>query len=444
MSAPIELADLIDQRGIRAFQAGVIALCGFAALLDGYDIQAMALAVPGLADDFGLTRVAFTPAVLASLIGMTVGAMGLAPLADRFGRRPLLILCTLLVAAASLASVSAHGVYDLAAWRLLTGVGLGASVPAASALVSEYAPRRHRAAMVALMTCCIALGSTAASLIAPVLDARWGWRGIFAAGGLLPLLAAALLWIGLPESVGLLLARRPADARIPGLIARLAPGIDALTVFAAPAAAGRRLPVLALFAQPYRARTVLLWAVFWLNLLVDYAVIAWLPSLLRSAGWAQAAALRAGMLVSLGGLVGGLLFSWLADRGRPAWVLAGAYLGAAAALGLFLVIPASTMGWSILLALVGAGAFGAQLTLASIAPAFYPPLIRATGLGWSSAAGRFGSIVGPTFVAVVMARDLPTREVLGVMTLPMLICAAAVTLIPWVLRERTIPGATIH
>lgn len=435
-SSRIELAQLIDQRGVGGFQARIVALCAFAALLDGYDIQAMALAVPGLADDFHLSRVAFTPAVLGSLFGMALGSMLLAPFADRLGRRPLLIGFMVLIGLSSLASVLASGVYSLAFWRLLTGLGLGASVPVATALISEYAPRRHRAAMITLVTCSMALGSMAASFIAPVLDARWGWRGIFAAGGILPLLAAALLWLGLPESLGLLLSRRPGDRRIAGLIGRLAPGIDPAIVYAAPVQAGRKAPVLALFARQYRARTILLWAVFWMNLLVNYAVVSWLPSLLRSAGWAQDAALRAGSLVALGGLVGGLSLSWLADRGRPVWVLCGAYIGAAVALGLFLVIPSSTLAWSLLLALVGAGAFGAQFTIGALAASFYPPVIRATGLGWASAAGRAGSIVGPTFVALVMARDLPTSAVLGVMTVPMLICAAAVTLLPFVLKDR--------
>jgi len=431
----VELERLLNERPLSALQIRVVALCALAALIDGYDIQAMPLSVPRLAAHFALPAASFAPAVVASLVGMAVGAMLFGPLADRWGRRPLLIGSMLLIGVASLAATFSGGVAQLAFWRLLTGLGLGGALPAGMALIAEYAPARRRAALITAMVCAIAIGNIVAAVIAPLLQERWGWQGIFALGGLAPLLAAALFWFALPESVTLLVARRPDQPKTLAVLAKLAPSVEPSRIRLAPRAKLESGKFAALLTRSFRGRTALLSGIFFSNLFVNFAVISWLPALLRSAGWAEADALRGGSLVSFGGLVGGLSLSWIADRGRPIPTLATGYVGAAIALGLFLALPPSGAVWGALLFLVGVFAFGTQMTIGALMVSYYPPEIRATGVGWVSAIGRAGSFIGPSAVAVLMHQQTPTGVLLGLLCLPMLICALAVFLIPNVLKS---------
>ena len=428
----IELGRLIDEAPVSALQVRVVALCALAAFLDGYDIQAIAMSLPLLAQAYHRPPTDFVVAITASLAGMAAGAILLSPLADRWGRKPVIVALMVLIGLTSLGAAFSSGVYDLAAWRLFTGLGIGGCVPVASTLIAEYAPMRRRAAMITIMSCTIGLGAMTASFIAPILSAAGGWPAIFIAGGVLPLVVAALLWIALPESLEVLLLWRPADPRIARFAQAISPGIDA-TRLRVRQEAKTRQSVLAVLSPALRARTLLVWAVVAMNLFVNYVIVSWLPTMMRSAGWSLAAAQRSNVITSLGGIVGGLVLSWAADKGRPERVMAFGYCVTAVALGLFLVTPPTVLYWGSLLAVAGAGAFGAQFTLTAVSASYYPAEIRATGMGWISAAGRTGSIAGPTVIGLLMAA-LPSSALLGLLTVPMVICAAAVFLIPWALR----------
>lgn len=428
----IELGQVLDAAPLSALQIRVIALCALAAFLDGFDIQAIALSVPLLAQAYHRPPSDFVVAITASLAGMSAGAIVLAPLADRWGRKPVILALVTVVGVTSLAVAFTRGVADLAAWRFVTGLGIGACVPVASTLVSEYAPRRARAALITLIACAVGVGATTASFVAPMLSAAGGWQAIFLAGGVLPLLIAALLWVALPESLETLLLWRPDDPRIARIVRAIDPQADASRLYVHRDTQERQ-SVLTVLAPAFRARTLLAWAVIAMNLFVNYVIVSWLPAMMRSAGWSLAAAQRSNALTSIGGIVGGLALSWAADRGRPERVMASAYFVTAVALGLFLVTPPTVPVWGTLLAIAGAGAFGAQFTLTSMSASYYPAPIRATGMGWVSAAGRTGSIAGPTVIGLLMAH-LPPSALLGLLTLPMLICAAAITAMPWALR----------
>lgn len=431
-----EIGRLIDEAPISGFQKRVIVLCSLATFLDGYDVQALGLAIPRLSDDFGVAPTTFAAALSGSLIGMAAGAMFLGSLADRFGRRPMLIAMMITIGLTTLGAMFAANPTIFTLWRVLTGLGLGGTVPIAIAMTSEYVPARRRAALVTLMVVCTAFGSFAAGIVAPMLDALWGWRGIFALGAALPLGMAVVLWGFFPESLRFLIARGRDPEEVARQIARIAPDrAGVIPVVAAPAEA-QRPSVGALFGPIYRARTILLWVIFWLNLFANYSLISWLPTLLRSAGWEHGAAQRATGLLALGGIMGGLLVAWLADRGRSISALVCAYIATTILLSLFIVGPGSVTAWMMMLLLVGAGAFGAQMALGSMSAAYYPPELRSTGVGWSGGIGRTGAIVGPLAFAGLMKAGLATSFILGLLMIPMAICAGCVLLLPGALRAR--------
>jgi MFS transporter, AAHS family, 4-hydroxybenzoate transporter len=402
-----DIASVMDSGRMSSLQKRVIALCCTATFLDGYDTQALGLAVPRIAEAWSLPPGDFAPALSGSFVGLALGAVLLAPLADRFGRRPTLIAMMLVVGLTTLGAALATSLHLLTFWRVMTGLGLGGSVPVATAMTSEYAPTRRRAAFVALMIACMALGSFAAGIVAPLINGVLGWRGIFGVGAVLPVAMAGLLLVALPESLSVSAPTQPVRASVKSLV-----------------------------GAAYGMRTILVWTIFWFNLFVIYSMISWMPTLLRSAGWEHDTAQRASGLVSLGGIAGGLLLAWIADRGHATAALFTAYVGTTLVFMLFIVGPAGISVWIVLLLLVGAGAVGGQMAASSVAAGYYyPPELRSTGVGWFNGIGRIGGIVGPVVLAGLMKSGWSSAHILGFLALPMLICAGGVLLLPRALRS---------
>ncbi|MEP7246713.1 MAG: MFS transporter, partial [Gammaproteobacteria bacterium] len=204
----VDLAELIDRRPMTAIQIWVAVLCAAALFVDGYDIQVMALAVPSLAQAWSLAPSSFGFALSAVVIGITAGSGILGPLGDRYGRRMMLILMMTLVGLLTCGTALATSPTQFVAWRLATGLALGASIPSCAALTSEYAPVASRSFVMGLMNVASPLGAFSAGFLAPVVLETFGWRATFVIGGVAPLIIAALATL-VPESLKFLLVRRP-------------------------------------------------------------------------------------------------------------------------------------------------------------------------------------------------------------------------------------------
>ncbi|MEO8307198.1 MAG: MFS transporter [Pseudomonadota bacterium] len=395
---------------LTAGQWWVIVLCALAAFFDGYDAQMLAMAIPLMASDFQVAPTAFAAAASGSLAGMALGAMLLSPLADRFGRRPMLIVSLLLLGMATLCAMRSTGPTQIAIWRTIAGCGLGAVVPITIAIVAEIAPAARRVTLVTIMASGFAIGAASAGQIAPLLSVHWGWQGLFAYGGIMPLVIALLCFWGIPQSR--LAADAPRDSQ-PNALQR----------------------VTALFAPRYRYRTLFMWLLTALNLFANYGLFSWLPTLLVQNGWTLAGASRVTSFLAIGGLTGCYFVSTQADRGRTVMALMGVYLTAAVALGLCTTNPGSTWMWAVLIILIGFGGIGASLTLAPLASTYYPPELRSTGVGWANGVGRAGSFFGPLAMAWLMKQSLSPTLVLGALMIPMSLCALFVMLLPLALRS---------
>jgi MFS transporter, AAHS family, 4-hydroxybenzoate transporter len=430
----VDIGKIIDARSLSGLQIRVIVLCALVVLLDGYDIQTLGLTVKSIMEEWSLPRESFKWAQSASLFGYGVGAALVAGLGDRWGRRPVLIAATAVMGLASIGTTFSTDTFQLEIWRFLTGLGFGSSIPNATALTSEYVPAARRAWLISLMYANVALGALIAGFTAPAILAGHTWHTIFIVGGVGPLILSLLLLVGAPESVRFLLEKRPGDSRIAAIVRRLAPGVDARTVRLAEHAQIQSQSVMALIAPAYRPRTTLLWTVFALNLFALYFLISWLTPMLSSAGWAASSAQRGGVMIQAGGIVFGLLLAWGVDRGRTVPGMVTAYLITAIGLGLFLVVPSTSNAWWVMLFVIGAGTSGTQLTLNALAAAFYPPAIRATGVGWAVAIGRFGAYAGPFVGGLPVIAHLPTAQTLGLLVVPVLMCAASTLLLPRVWR----------
>jgi AAHS family 4-hydroxybenzoate transporter-like MFS transporter len=381
---------------LSALQIRIFLLCALIVLLDGYDLQAMGLAVPALSRQWHLAPSAFTIAQSASLLGLGLGSAFIAPLGDRLGRRPLLLGGLAIILVTSLGAATAKSPGQLALWRLLIGLGLGVGQSNASALTAEYAPLARRATVMTLMGVCVALGGVLAGLTAPQVIAAAGAQGLFLVGAALPLLALLATAVGLRES--------------PAIMATPAPT--------------RGGSLLVLLTPPYRERTLRLWLVYGLSAMLLYFLFSWLPVFLINAGWSPSQASHGIALLQFGGIAGSLVQAWLVDRRRAITALVGGY-GTTLITALLFAIPGSTPAWPVLLVFMGSGVAGVVMSIIALGAIFYPPEIRATGFGWAGAITRVGAVLGPLAGGWIIAAGVSSRATLGLVAVPALLCIAA-------------------
>jgi MFS transporter, AAHS family, 4-hydroxybenzoate transporter len=421
----IEVSQIIDQRGLSGLQINVMVMSALVVLLDGYHIQSMSVVVGVLASQWSVESRSFGMVMASALAGIAVGGAFLGPLGDRWGRCIVMVVSMVVVGASSICTGFAANMEQLLVWRFLTGLGLGASLPNATALTSEYVPTKRRAALVTLMYAGVPIGAFTAAFVVDPINASFGWQGIFTIGGALAVGVAVLLGVVAPESVRLLLVRKPNDPRIPKILARLAPEVDPRSVYAQQPTI-KRQSMIELLREKYRRGTLLLWLVFFFNLFVLYLLVNWLPTLLHDQGWSTAQANRGAGIIQAGGVAGGILLSLCVDRGRTVAGMASAYLLTAIAFGLFMVLPSNGPSWWLLLVVVGGGISGCQFALNALAAGFYPPIIRATGVGWAFSIGRIGAILSPIVGGWIMKMKVPPISVLGMLVIPVLICVVGV------------------
>lgn len=431
----VNVADVIDRSPIGAFQIRAILLCALVALLDGFDIQAMALVTPKVAAEWGLTRAAFGPVLSASFVGIMLGAMAGGVLGDKIGRRMTLIGAFLFVGVSSIATSYADNTQHLILLRMLTGFGIGACMPNFTAITAEYVPAKKVAFMVSLMYSAVPLGGVIGGYVAANIIAQFGWRGVFVAGGLIPFAITILLIFGLPESLRFLVMRGTDDAKVGKILGKIDRG------YAYALGQGFDLPVKppkgslgTLFSEGRAGLTLGIWVIFFFSLFGMYMLTSWLPSVFTDRGWPPAKAIQSAAMFQLGGIFGGLIIGWFIDRKGPFLVLAASFALAAlftTAIG----SVAGTMGQTmVIIALAGAAVVGAQLGMTSLAAGVYPTHARATGVGWGLGVGRLGAVISPTVGGLAIGAGWSQQSLFLGAAAPAVLCALA-TLLLWSKRR---------
>ncbi|WP_324135864.1 MFS transporter [Bradyrhizobium sp.] len=401
--APVDVAEFIDQQPVGRFQLKLLSLCAAVLFLDGFDTQAIGYVAPALAKEWGLTRAALGPVFSAGLFGLMIGALLFGPLADRVGRKKIIIFSTLAFGIGALVTAFVHDVSALLAIRFLTGLGLGGAMPNAVAMTSEFNPRRRRATMVMIMFCGFSVGAALGGLLAAALIPQFGWRSVFVVGGVAPLLLAPILALSLPESVRFLALTGRSDDSVSGLLGCINPkaAFAAGTQFMMHEPHLPGIPVLHLFRQGRTLVTLLLWVVFFMSLLDIYFLANWLPTVLNDLGSSVSASAAIGSMLQVGGVVGTFALGSIIDR-FSFRALALVYF-----IAVFAVGAIGQFGHSIILVTVAIFAagfciIGGQIAANALAAAFYPTSVRATGVGWALGIGRIGSIVGPLVGGMLM------------------------------------------
>jgi len=403
----------------------VMAWCGLLLIFDGYDLFIYGVVLPVIMKEWGLTPLQAGALGSYALFGMMFGALVFGSLADRIGRKKGIAICFALFSGATIVNGFASSPSEFGIYRFIAGLGCGGLMPNAVALMNEYAPKRLRSTLVAIMFSGYSLGGVLCAGLGIWMLPNFGWQSMFFAAAVPLVLLPVILW-KLPESVGFLLrAGKQEQAR--AMLAQVAPqavlGADVQLVQSD--AKGSGAPMLDLFKQERTLGTLMIWIAFFCCLLMVYALGSWLPKLMASAGYSLGSSLSFLLALNFGGVVGAIGGGWLGDRFTLPKVVVSFFAVGTVAIAL-LGFNSPTPVLYLLIIVAGATTIGTQILLYANTAQFYPLAIRSTGLGWASGVGRSGAIVGPLLGGALMAAALPLKMNFLVFAVPGLVAALAI------------------
>ncbi|NRP74497.1 4-hydroxybenzoate transporter PcaK [Ensifer psoraleae] len=420
----IDVNEAIDNTPFGPFQWTVVALCGLLLVVDGYDVFVAGTVLPTLIAEWGLSKPQAGALQAWALFGMMFGALIFGPLADKIGRKKGIAISFMLFTLSTLLTGFANSPEQFKIFRFFAGLGCGGLMPNAVALMNEYAPKRLRGTMVALMFSGYSVGGMVAAGLGIGMIPQYGWKPMFFIAAVPLLILPVILW-KLPESLGFLIrqGKQEQAKRIYGKINPSAPlGHDDKLVFSE--TKGASASIAELFRHQRTLRTLMLWVAFFCCLLLVYLLSSWLPKVLQEAGYAEKASLLSLFSLNFGGMVGAIAGGRLGDRFGLPKVVVGFFIAAALSIALIgFNLPAGLLFLMVFVA--GATTIGTQILLYASVAQLYNLSVRSTGLGWASGVGRIGAIVGPTLGGVLLAQDLPLQHNFLIFAIPAAVSALA-------------------
>jgi len=447
MESPIRVnvSDVIDRSRIGGFQLWIFILCGACLMMDGFDVQAIGYVGPVIKQELHVTDPVLGRVLTAALVGVLVGSLFLSMVADRIGRRPVLIGSCLFFSVMTLWTARARSVDELLILRFVSGIGLGAIMPNAMALVSEYTPSRARVAAIMIVSNGFTAGAAIGGFIAAWLIPTFGWRSVFYFGGTLPLAIGIIMLVALPESLQFLALKDKSPDRLGGWLRRVDPstpiGPDVQFVVAEKTKEGF------LFANLFRdgrtAGTILIWLAYFMNLLNLYFLAGWLPTVAREAGYSTSTSVLVGTMEQVGGTLGAFALGWFVHRFGFVPVLATCFTVASISIAL-IGHPRWSLGLLFVVVFIaGFGVVGGQAGVNALTGTYYPTNLRSTGLGAGLGIGRMGSILGPLVAGELLGRHWSTQQLFLTAAMPALLSAFVMVAMRWTLRAQPARTATV-
>jgi MFS transporter, AAHS family, vanillate permease len=393
--------------------------------LDGFDVLAISFASPGIAAEWGINPAQLGFVLSMELVGMAIGSLVLGPLADKIGRRPLMLGCLMLMAIGMIMATTVKGMYDLSAWRILTGLGIGGLLAAINAVAAEFSNAKRRHLCVAIMAIGYPIGAVLGGLVVQQLLKGQSWRSVFYFGSLCTVAFIPVVLLLVPESVHWLARKQPARAleKINRTLQRM--GHAALATLPTISAEVRKRSVTDLFAPALIGTTLLVAVGYFFHVTTFYFVLKWVPKIVVNMGFAASSA--AGVLVwaNVGGAIGGAALGLLTLRYNVKRLTIGAMLLSTVMVVLFGRSPPDLQVLALLCASAGFFTNGAIVGMYAIFAQAFPTHVRAGGTGFAIGVGRGGSVLAPIIAGFLFNAGQPLPTVAIIMSLGSL-CAAVV------------------
>jgi len=421
----LNVNSIVDEAKFSSFHWGVLIWCLLIIIFDGYDLVIYGVALPLLMQEWSLSAVQAGLLASTALFGMMFGAMCFGTLSDKLGRKKTIMICVGLFSGFTFLGAFASNPIEFGILRFLAGLGIGGVMPNVVALMTEYAPKRIRSTLVALMFSGYAIGGMASALLGAWLIADYGWKIMFYIA-CIPFLALPLIWKFLPESL-MFLTQKGQTTQVAEIVQKISPtqSISPQIQFVLNETSTNEAPFKALFQQGRTFSTIMFWIAFFMCLLMVYALGSWLPKLMIQAGYSLGASMLFLFALNIGGMVGAIGGGTLADKFHLKPVLSIMFTVGAIALVL-LGFNSPQFVLYLLIAVAGAATIGSQILLYTFVAQFYPAAVRSTGMGWASGIGRIGAIVGPVLTGALLTLELPHQMNFLVIAIPGAIAAIAI------------------
>lgn len=420
------LREKIDQSPMSLYQWLIVIMAAIMNLLDGFDVLALAFTATAIRTEFGLTGAELGYLFSAGLFGMTAGSLFLAPLADKIGRRPLLLIAVALSALGMLGSALVNSYEVLGFWRVITGLGVGGILVGTNVITSEYSSKKWRSLAISIYASGFGIGAMLGGIFAVVLQAEYGWRSVYLVGAILTGLCLLMLLFWLPESIDFLTSKQPANAE--QRLNKIAAKINLKGNWQLPlktSTSVKKFALSKLFSQQYLRSTLLIWLAFIAIMFSYYFVSSWTPALLKEAGMTTEQSVTVGIMISLGGTCGALVYGLLASKWTARQVLILFTIGSAI-MSVVFILSANILWLAMLFGiLIGALMNGCISGLYTLNPSIYAADIRGTGVGWSIGVGRIGAILAPTVAGLLLDKGWQKQDLYIGIALVMLISTLA-------------------
>ncbi|ANB76243.1 MFS transporter [Paraburkholderia phytofirmans] len=414
----------------------VLLICFAATAIEGFDTIVISFIAPAISQHWQLSSAALSPLVAFGLTGLLIGSIVGGTMADRVGRRTVSIVAIAWFGIAGVMSSEAQSIFQLVAWRFITGLGIGAAMPATSAIVAEYSPDRSRSAMLASTYCGFLFGAAAAGFVTSSAIGTLGWRGMLVLSGLMPLGVAALFAWQVPESPLYIVASRKSSEQAKRILGKVFPALDlsGMHLFIAEtresfSGSG------ALLSGEYRLGTVLTWFTEFAGYLAFFLIGSWLPTHLKQVGLSMHDASQVSSMFQFGALGGAVLFAILVRRYNVASVISVAF-GAGSLLVIALGMSETNQWHTGVVFLSGIAVGGPLICVNTIPGIFYPTALRASGGGWNVAIGRLGSIVGTSLIGLIVISGFPYLFTCVLLSIPLLMACVCMTVMARVLSAQ--------
>ncbi|QHH97090.1 MFS transporter [Acinetobacter dispersus] len=417
----VALNDLIDQQRVGPYQKFILFTCLLLMIMDGYDIQAMAYAAPMIIEAWGVEKTMLGVVFSASLFGLFVGSFVLSSLSDRFGRRPILLISTLVFSVLMLWTPHVADIEQLAVIRFITGIFLGGIMPNAMAYSSEIVPNKYRILTMMVISCGYTVGAMLGGAISALLTPIGGWQAIFYFGGIIPLIIFFIMLFKLPESLYFLDENKKNEKTIIFWLNKFYPALqlNAATKIIGNAGPKIKKSPLELFKNKRAFFTYSIWVISILNMISLYFLANWLPTLSKESGLSLNQALMVGSTLQLGGTIGSIVMGLKIDKIGFYKVLVPVFMVAAVSVALIGYSVSHITLLFVVIFIAGFAIVGGQPAINALSASYYPVSLRTTGVGWSIGIARLGSVIGPLFGGY-LAKSLVITHLFVIAAIPSL------------------------